>query len=118
MAESVPFDYDRFIFNRYDRDQMINLLEVRMDIANSIIIRSSQADVSWNPVEAAPVWTVEDTYIENMGIFSSIPNQRIILPKPSFNEILQMALDKQAPKQKELRAKARANQGAIIRVAA
>jgi hypothetical protein len=74
---------------------------------------------TWKPVDAVPSFArAEEIALEDYCYFKSLPEHDVVVVPPSFDEILQMALDHQAPKQKELRAKARQRLGVVVRVAA
>lgn len=99
-------------------------LQFRMTLAHSIAFHNAGPPMTlWEPVDPFPtVMATTIRRIEDMEIFRKLPpeERRIIIPPPSFDKILQMALEHQAPKQKELRAKYRkqpTGEGALIRVA-
>lgn len=102
-------------------------LERRQFIFNMQLAEQVQLHVMGEPhfkgVDATPTYTESKIKsLEDLAYFQAMPKPEsdIILPPPSFDEILQMALDHQAPKQKELREKARRTMGhgMILRVAA
>ena len=94
----------------------------RMSLANHIQIEHMGNVPSFVPIDATPVVDMEGKImrLDEMKWFHPIPKEEVVVEPPSFDDILKMALDHQAPKQKELREKARRqlqNRSAIIRVA-
>lgn len=124
MSDTVRHRYhDDWARKYYDGNGMTNSpLSFRMTLAHSIAIHNAGLPMTlWEPVDPLPTVQLMDIQrIEDLRIFRTIPSgeKDIILPPPSFDQILQMALDHQAPKQKELRQKGRQQMGAILRVAA
>jgi hypothetical protein len=110
----------------YGHDAMIRDLEFRMTLAHSITMQNWGPVVDlWKPVDARPqVVAMDIRRIEDLKIFRPLPPEEndIIIAPPSLDAILQMALNTQAPKQRELRNKYRrratTGESAIIRVAA
>ena len=107
-------------------DAMLRDLVFRMTLAHNITMQNWGPTVDlWQPVDARPqVVAMDIQSIEDLKIFRPLPPEKndIIIAPPSLDAILQMALDTQAPKQRELRNKYRrratTGESAIIRVAA
>ncbi len=99
---------------------------VRMDLGIQVVLVSQTHNyrgVRFEPVDAQPMVSYGDEIpLHQIAWFRRLPpeNRDLIVTPPTFDEILQMALDHQAPKQKELREKARRQMRGerIIRVAA
>ena len=110
----------------YGYDHELRDLEFRMTLANSLVMQNyGPVQDLWMPVDTRPqVVAMEIQRIEDLKIFRQLPPEEndIIIAPPSLDTILQMALDHQAPKQRELRNKYRrratTGESAIIRVAA
>ena len=117
--------------NHYHNQGMIHNrypFEIRMlSMAENLVVQMPMSfdATNWEGVDTVPYFErAEAKSLADLKIFRPLPppESDIILAPPSFDEILQMALDHQAPKQKELREKARratdtrAKLGAILRV--
>lgn len=96
-------------------------MALRLQLAQKIIIHNTAFEVPWYPVTAVNNRDLsivsQSTNLEDYALFESLPKKDITVVKPSFDKILQMALEHQAPKQKELREKARSKVGALLRIA-
>lgn len=115
--------------NAYNYMQMMHTIDLNvplrfsMQLARSINIASQTQEYTWKPVIASPQYVKINTEYKNLedfALFETLPpkEQQIVISKPTLTEVLQMALEHQAPKQKELRHKTRSKMGAILRVAA
>lgn len=95
----------------------------RMSLANHIQVGYMGEMPNFRTIDSTPMVDYEERImgLEELQWFHPIPENEVVVQPPSFDEILTMALDHQAPKQKELREKARRDlqtKSAIIRVAA
>lgn len=97
-------------------------LVFNMRLANSLHLHSVSIDpIRFVPIDATPgIEDVKVTKLEDLNLFQPMveSDRDLIVTPPSLTQILNMALSHQAPRQKELREKARHQLGAIIRVAA
>lgn len=113
-------------FNYMRMINPINLhipLRFNIQMAHYIDIVTQVQEYAWKPINAQPQYmniNPKYTKLEDFALFETLPSKekQIIITEPSFDKVLQMALEHQAPKQKELRQKARSKMGAILRVAA
>lgn len=101
-----------FIDPKYEKRQMSHMhLSFRLQLARRIDFRVvGEFAHGWSPVDPYPSYSSEGIYsLEDLAWFRKLPepDNDIIVTPPSMEEILKMALDHQAPKQKELREKAR-----------
>jgi len=123
LTNHFDFDYHRYHLDGYhqQREMIRNLLVQVMHFAPQFSIQTHNFPTTWVPVDAVPSIEHGEVHsMEDLVLFRSLPPSEndIVIEPPSFDDILQMALDHQAPKQKELRAKARQHMGAILRIAA
>lgn len=108
---------------RYGQSSLDNLT-FRMTLAENIMYQTVyEPQLDFHPVDPYPtIEALKSVCMSDLEIFRRLPSRDkdIVVVPPSFDSILQMALDHQAPKQKELREKARQNiKGEqLIRVAA
>ncbi len=100
-------------------------VQVQMSLANVVVLRTNyqHRGVRFHEIDAEPrMMKLDDIPLHQLCWFRRVPpeDKDLIVTPPTFDEILQMALDHQAPKQKELREKARKQirGDQIIRVAA
>lgn len=120
---SQRIDYRRmptmYQLTRYDYPYE---LAFQLQLAQQIMLRTiPDFKKGWVPVDPIPELTYEHPErLEDVILFRSLPppDKDIIVKPPSLDDILNLALEHQAPKQAELREKARHKMGAIIRVAA
>jgi hypothetical protein len=105
-------------------------IQVGIDLAHHIELHSQRRyrGIRFMPVDAEPI--MEDINMDRVRLsdlcwFRSIPESEVIVKEPSFHDLMDQILEIQAPKQKELREKARdqsriikPDMATIIRVAA
>ena len=123
MSDSPRYEYRSHWNSHYYRGlDKLDKLIFRMTLAHNVHVHTMESPIDlWKPVDPVPsVAEIAEHRLEDLNVFRRLPPEEkdIILPPPSFDQIMQMALDHQAPKQKELREKARHDMGAILRVAA
>lgn len=127
VSDMMDFDYMRRRIGQYNSMQeMLRMqpLVFGMQMAQQVQVHMMmQESPRYMPVDATPMRMEESLEnLEDLALFHSMPKPEkdIILPPPSFDEIMQLALEHQAPKQKELREKARrtVGSGLILRAAA
>ena len=93
---------------------------VSMDLAHHIDLISPyhvDLDARFLPIDAQPSmmeFPKDRISLEKVTWFREMPEKEVFLQEPSFHELMDKILDIQAPKQKELREKAR-KQSRIIR---
>lgn len=103
---------------RYYHEQ----LDINIELAQQITLADYSAmrhtGIRYQPIDPTPA--VERINLDALTLFRELPpaERDIVVVEPSFDEILNMALKHQAPKQKELREKMRRKTGALISIAA
>lgn len=119
LSNMTAFDHYGY---HVSHPNMVRDLVVRvMGFAPHFRITTTELPRAWTAIDASPsIMRREIIDIDDLALFQPLPppENDVIIEPPSFDEILQMALEHQAPKQKELRAKARQKMGAILRIAA
>lgn len=125
LTSMFSFDYHRYHSGRsgsYDwKGMMRDLIVQVMAFTPRFEIRTTYFPKPWVAVDATPSIVSHEIHsLNDLALFQPLPSpdKDIIIEPPSFDEILKMALEHQAPKQKELREKARQRMGAILRIAA
>lgn len=122
------FDFSYSIIDPYQKIPM--QLAARVDLSRTILFKVADFRPYFRPyfepVDALPTMQdVNEVDLRKISWFRPVPQHEVIVKQPSYDELMDQVLALQAPKQKELREKAREQSriivpdlGTIIRVAA
>jgi len=111
MSEMTDFDFfesrHRDMYQSTDTNQ--HAPKFNCKIAMDLIIQIHDASVGvhpFNPVDARPTYAMQNikaTHLDDLAHFKRIDGNDIFLKKASMQDILNMALEKQEPRQEQIR---------------
>ena len=112
LSQILPdFDFRPRMLEDMRRDGTLLDVGIQMQVANNIAIHqmaSMQSAVEFSPIDARPTFSnMEIKSFDELCHFkknNTVDTHEIFLQQASLAEVMQIALDKQAPRQAEIRA--------------